>query len=283
MIATVVASLPSPSRNVIEIGPLTLRFYGIMIALGVVAAVWLAQRRWEQRGGDPDDIGRIAVWAVPAGLVGARLYHVITDWRSFQGRWGDVYKIWEGGLGIPGGMLAGVLVGLWAARRLGLDLPGVVDAVVPGLPLAQAIGRWGNWFNQELFGGPTDLPWALEIDPEHRPARYATESTFHPTFLYESLWNLALVALLVWIDRKRVVRPGSLIAVYVAGYATGRLWIEAMRIDPASHILGVRVNIWTSLVALALSLGWLAWRGLRTDGTHQQTDTHLAEAAGDAG
>lgn len=283
MIAAVVASLPSPSRNVIEIGPLTLRFYGIMIALGVVAAVWLAQRRWEQRGGDPDDIGRIAVWAVPAGLIGARLYHVITDWRSFQGRWGDVYKIWEGGLGIPGGMLAGVLVGIWAARRLGLDLPGVIDAVVPGLPLAQAIGRWGNWFNQELFGGPTDLPWALEIDPEHRPARYATEATFHPTFLYESLWNLALVALLVWVDRKRVVRPGSLIAVYVAGYATGRLWIEAMRIDPASHILGVRVNIWTSLIALALSLGWLAWRGLRTDEADQQAATPVAETAEDAG
>jgi prolipoprotein diacylglyceryl transferase len=239
------ASIPSPGSNAIEIGPLNLRMYGIMIALGVVAAVWLANRRWVARGGDPDDIGAIAVWAVPAGLIGARLYHVLTDWRDFQGRWADVVKIWEGGLGIPGGMALGIVVGVVVARRRGMDVAGALDAAAPALPLAQAIGRWGNWFNQELFGGPTDLPWGLEIDPENRPAEYADQATFHPTFLYECLWNLGVVALILWVDRRGRLRRGHLIGVYFVGYAIGRLWIEAMRVDPASEILGVRVNIWT--------------------------------------
>jgi len=154
------ASLPSPSQSVIELGPLTIRAYGLMIALGVVAAVMVSQRRWAARGGDPEDIATIAMWAVPAGLIGSRIYHVLTDWRFDEG-WAEPFKIWEGGLGIPGGIAAGVLVGLWVIRRNRWDRPGLLDAIVPGLPLAQAIGRWGNWFNQELFGGPSDLPWAV--------------------------------------------------------------------------------------------------------------------------
>ena len=258
------ASIPSPSSNAIELGPLNLRMYGIMIALGVVAAVWLANKRWVARGGDPDDIGAIAVWAVPAGLIGARLYHVITDWQRFEGRWLDAFKIWEGGLGIPGGMALGIIVGVIVARRRGMDVLAALDAVAPALPLAQAIGRWGNWFNQELFGGPTDLPWGLEIDPEHRPDQYLDQETFHPTFLYESLWNLGVVGLILWIDRKKVLRRGHLIGVYFVGYAVGRLWIEAMRVDPASELLGIRVNIWTMGALLVAGIVIIV-KGLRPE------------------
>jgi prolipoprotein diacylglyceryl transferase len=247
--APVFGAIPSPSTKQIEIGPLNLRFYGLMIALGVFAAVWLAQKRWSARGNDPEDWVYVAMRAVPAGLVGARLYYVVTDWE-----WKDFYKVWEGGLGIPGGMFAGVLVGVWAARRRGMVLPDAIDVAAPVLPLAQAIGRVGNWFNQELFGKPTDLPWGLKIDVENRPLGYIQYETFHPTFLYEMLWNLALCAFLIWLDSKRVVRRGYLLAVYVLGYASGRLWVELLRIDKATKILGVRVNVWTSLLAIGASL-----------------------------
>ena len=261
-LAGVIASIPSPSSGSISIGPLELRAYGLMIALGVLAAVWLAQRRWAARGGDPDDISGIAMWAVPAGLVGARLYHVATDWRDYQGRWLDVVKIWEGGLGVPGGMALGVAVGLLVARRRGIRVPVILDAATPALPLAQAIGRWGNWFNQELFGGPTDLPWGLEIDPSHRPARYLDDPTFHPTFLYESAWNLGLCALLIWVDRTGRLKPGRLFPLYVLGYFVARLGLEMLRSDPASLVLGVRINIWTSLLGIVVG-GWFAWTGRR--------------------
>ena len=267
-----IASIPSPSRNGVELGPLELRAYGVMIALGVLAAVWLSRRRWESRGGDPDEISRIALWAVPAGLIGSRLYHVITDWRRFQSDgWLDALAIWKGGLGIPGGMAAGILVGLWMMRRQRMHRGETLAAMVPALPLAQAIGRLGNWFNQELFGSPTDLSWGLEIDEAHRPAQYLDVETFHPTFLYEAVWNLLLCGLLVILDRRRmrhsaprlvtnprrVSRPGSLLAVYVLGYGIGRLWIEAVRIDPASLVLGLRINIWMSLILIAGSAVYL--------------------------
>jgi len=268
-VAGLVASIPSPSSNAIEIGPLDLRAYGLMIALGVLAGVWLAQRRWADRGGDPEDIVAIAVWAVPAGLVGARLYHVLTDWQRFEGRWLDAVKIWEGGLGIPGGIALGAAVGLLVARRRGIRLPPLLDAAAPALPLAQAIGRWGNWFNQELFGRPTDLPWGLEIDPVNRPDRYADSPTFHPTFLYESLWNLALVLVLLRVDRARRLRPGRLFALYVAGYSVGRLGTELLRSDPASLLLGVRVNVWMSLVGIVVG-GWFVVTGRR--GPDEQID-----------
>lgn len=247
------AAIPSPPWDSISLGPLQLRAYGLMIALGVVAAAWIAKRRWAARGGDPADISAIAVWAVPAGLVGARLYHVATDLHRFRGRWWSVPAIWEGGLGIPGGIAAGVLVGVWVARRRELAVGPLLDAVAPALPVAQAIGRLGNWFNQELYGRPTDLPWGLRIDPEHRPAGLADVATYHPTFLYEALWNLALAALLVWVGRRWDPRPGQLFAGYVAGYAAGRLWVEALRIDPATDVLGIRINIWVSAVVLVVA------------------------------
>ncbi|HSL56784.1 MAG TPA: prolipoprotein diacylglyceryl transferase [Acidimicrobiales bacterium] len=254
------ASIPSPSSGTIELGPLNLTAYGLMIALGVVAAVWLTQRRWAAHGGDPEDIVTIAMWAVPAGLIGARLYHVMTDWQRFRGEWLDVVKIWEGGLGIPGGIALGTAVGLMVARRQGMRIPVILDAAAPALPLAQAIGRWGNWWNQELFGGPTDLPWGLEIDPSNRPAEHLDAATFHPTVLYESLWNLALVALLLYVDRRGLLRRGYLFALYVFGYGVGRLAMELLRVDEASLLLGVRVNVWMSL-ALIIGGGAFVVRG----------------------
>jgi prolipoprotein diacylglyceryl transferase len=256
------AALPSPGANTVSIGPFELRLYGLMIGLGVIAAVVLSSKRWERRGGDPADISAIAIWAVPAGLIGARLYHVLTDWRRFEGRWNEALYVWKGGLGIPGGLIAGVLVGYVVARKRKLPVYELMDVVAPALPLAQAIGRLGNWFNQELFGRPTDLPWGLKIDVENRPTGYAHISTFHPTFLYEALWNLALMAVLLLLDRRRPrpLRPGALFWCYVVGYGLGRLWVESLRIDPASELLGLRVNIWTSLIAIVGGLTALVVR-----------------------
>ena len=257
--ASLLASIPSPSSKAIEVGPLSLRAYGLMIALGVLAAVELGRRRFAAKGLDPDGVSTIALWAVPAGLIGARLYHVITDWKRFRGDWWEAFAIWHGGLGVPGGILLGTLVGVWVAKRKGIPLGTAADALAPAIPLAQAIGRLGNWFNQEVFGRPTDLPWGLEIDPVNRPARYPDSPTFHPTFLYEGLWNLALMGVLIWIDRRGWVRRGRLFAVYVLGYGVGRFWIEALRSDEASLILGIRVNLWVSAICVIGGLAWLLW------------------------
>ncbi len=253
------ASIPSPSVNVWEVGPLSLHLYGLCIALGVVVAVVISSRRWQARGGHPDDISTIALWGVPAGVVGARLYHVITDWKTYRDDWAGALDITSGGLGIPGGIALGVAVGVWVVRRNGWPVRDLFDVVAPAIPVAQAIGRLGNWFNQEVFGRPTDLPWALQIDPAHRPPGLEQYATFHPTFLYEGLWNLALAALIIWIDRKRVLRRGELFLVYVFGYAIGRLWVESLRSDPASLILGIRVNIWMSVMAALAAAGVFLW------------------------
>jgi prolipoprotein diacylglyceryl transferase len=256
----VVASIPSPSSNSIHIGPLALNAYGLMIALGVMAAVWLFGRRLEQRGIAKREVaGQIAVWAVLAGVVGARLYHVVTDWHRFDDDLGAIPAIWKGGLGIPGGLLFGIPVGIIVARRHGITPAEAATCAAPALPLAQAIGRWGNWFNQELFGGPTDLPWALEIDDEHLPAGYPSGTTFHPTFLYESLWNLGLCGFLLWFDRRWELRRGGLMAVYVMGYGVGRFWVEGLRIDPADEWAGLRLNQWVALVAVVLAGAYLLW------------------------
>jgi len=255
-----IGAIPSPSGSSISIGPLELRAYGLMIALGALVAVMWSQKRLVARGGDPEDIATIAMWAVPAGLIGSRLYHVATDWRSFRGRWEDVPAVWQGGLGIPGGLMAGVLVGVLVARRRGLSMASAMDVMIPTIPLAQAIGRWGNWFNQEVFGRPTDLPWALEIDAAHRPAAHLDAVAFHPTFLYEGLWNVALAVVLVRVERSSILRPGYIVALWVFGYGLGRLWVEALRSDPASLIAGVRVNIWMALLAILVG-AVTAWSG----------------------
>jgi len=262
-VVVVIASIPSPSFN--TLGPFNI--YGMLIAIGAFSAIWLGQKRWAERGNDPEDISAIAIWAIPAGVIGARAYHVLTDWPSrFSGQpISNVFKIWEGGLGIPGGMAAGIIAGIFVARSRGIDVKAVLDAVVPGLPLAQAIGRWGNWFNQEVFGRPTDLPWGLEIDANHRgsiPAEFADVEqfpTFHPTFLYEGIWNVALVGVILWVDRKGWLPKGRLIATYLIGYGIGRLWIENLRIDNATEIAGLRVNIWLSIALIVGGLIIAAW------------------------
>ena len=262
-----IASIPSPSSGVIELGPLELHAYGLMIALGVVAAVALASRRLEARGGDPNLVSAIAVWALPAGLVGARLYHVITDWHRFDdGDWADAFKVWEGGLGIWGGIALGTLVGAFVARRRGERIAPLLDVVAPALPVAQAVGRWGNWWNQELFGRPTELPWALEIDPEKRPDGYGRYETFHPTFLYESLWLLLTAAVVLWVERRWPgrLRPGRLFALYVAVYTFGRFWFEGIRIDEASQLWGLRVNEWVSAAVFLVSAAFVV-AGIRRD------------------
>jgi len=260
-----IGSIPSPSSGQLQLGPLRLTAYGLMIALGVIASVEISRRRHAARGGNPDDFSQIAVWGVIAGLLGARAYHVVTDLDRFRGNWIDVVKIWEGGLGIPGGLLAGVLVGLWAARRRGMANSYALDIVAPALPVAQAIGRWGNWWNQELFGGPTDLPWGLRIDEAHRPVGSETVGTYHPTFLYESLWNLALAGFVVWFERRTRgrLRPGSMFAVYVAGYGIGRFWVESLRIDPAQELFGIRFNLLLAAFVTVVALGWLLLFGVR--------------------
>ncbi len=251
-------SLPSPSRNGISLGPFDLRFYGLMIALGVIAAVWLFGRLLEEhRVGTSDDASSIAIWGVAAGVLGARAYHVVTDWSRFSDDLGSIPQIWKGGLGIPGGLLVGILVGAWQARVRHIRPAVAVTFAMPAIALAQAIGRWGNWFNQELFGSPTDLPWALEIDDMHVPDRFTAGTTFHPTFLYESLWNLALCAMLLWAQRRFQLAAGRLLGVYLIGYGAGRFWIEGLRIDPAHSTAGLRLNQWVALGAIAAGLVYL--------------------------
>jgi len=265
-VISVLASIPSPSNGTLEIGPLKIHAYGLMIALGVVAAVWLMGRRFEQKGiGTRDDANSISVWAVIAGVIGSRLYHVATDWSKFSpGHLSDIPKIWQGGLGIPGGLIGGIGVGAYLIKRKGLPLGIALNCAAPALALAQAIGRWGNYFNQELYGGPTKLPWGLEIDIDHRtgPAtKYASDAykdtVFHPTFLYESLSNLLLAGVLLWIDRKYKVRPGRLLAAYVLGYGIIRFVVEGMRIDEAHHVGGLRWNQWVALAAVLAAGAYL--------------------------
>ncbi|MGE0879227.1 MAG: prolipoprotein diacylglyceryl transferase [Acidimicrobiia bacterium] len=253
-----IAAIPSPGSNAIHIGPLQLRAYGVMIALGVIAAVWLGSRRAEaSRRATAEDVSAIALWGVPAGVIGARIYHLATDWKNYRGRWPDAFKIWSGGLGIWGGIFFGTLAGLYVAHKRGLRLAMIMDIIAPGLPLAQGIGRIGNWFNQELFGRPLDAFWAVRIDPQYRPAQYANATTFHPTFLYELVWDVGICVALLVIDRRRPLRPGKLFALYVALYTFGRFFIERMRTDFASKVLGLRINEWTSVLVCAVAVAYL--------------------------
>ncbi|RHA44643.1 prolipoprotein diacylglyceryl transferase [Cellulomonas rhizosphaerae] len=256
-----IASIPSPSQGVWELGPIPIRAYALAILVGIVAAVFIARRRWAARGGDPDTILEIAFWAVPFGIVGGRIYHLITSPEKYFGEGGhpwDALKIWEGGLGIWGAIAFGA-VGAWiGARRQGVKLAPFADSVAPGLLVAQAIGRLGNWFNQELFGSPTTLPWGLEVsDAKAIEAGYEPGTLFHPTFLYEMVWNLGGAALLVWLDRKFRLGYGRVFWLYVMIYTSGRFWIELLRIDDQAstfHILGLRINVWTSIVAFVGAL-----------------------------
>jgi prolipoprotein diacylglyceryl transferase len=247
----ILAFIPSPSAGEIHLGPVPLRGYAFCIIIGVFVAVWLGGRRWVERGGRVGTVADIAVWAVPFGLVGGRLYHVVTDYQLYFGEgrnWVDAFKIWDGGLGIWGAVALGAL-GAWiGCRRRGIPLPAYADAVAPGVAFAQAIGRWGNWFNQELYGRATDLPWAVEIDAQHRPVDTPSLATYHPTFLYESLWCVGVGFLVIWADRRFKLGHGRALGLYVAAYTVGRFWVEYLRVDDAHHIAGLRLNDWTSIL-----------------------------------
>ncbi len=261
MIATVAApaSIPSPSSGTLELGPLSLNAYGLMIALGVVAAIWLLGRRFEEKGiGTREDATTIGLWAVAAGIVGARLYHVATDWERFDGNYGDIVKIWEGGLGIPGGLLAGIPVGIWVAHRRGLPMGEVANSAAPAIALAQAIGRWGNWFNQELFGRPTDLPWALEIDDDHLPPRVRAGHHVPPDVPLRVVVELRLCAeCCCGSTTASAPRRAGSWGCTSSATAIGRFWVESLRIDTADHVAGLRWNQWVALAAIVGGLVYL--------------------------
>jgi prolipoprotein diacylglyceryl transferase len=279
MVATVLASIPSPPRGVWHLGPFPLRAYALCIIAGVIVAIWLGERRWVARGGRPGTVGEIAVWMVPFGIVGGRIYHVITSPAAYFGQDGQplhALYVWEGGLGIWGAITLGG-VGAWiGCRRRGISLPPFADALAPGIVIAQAIGRFGNYFNQELYGRPTSLPWGLEIDPAHRPANLADQATYHPTFLYEAGWDLGVAGLVIWADRRFKLGHGRAFALYVAAYTVGRGWIEALRIDDANHVFGLRLNDWTSIVLFVGAVTYLVVSSRRRPGreTVVQADEH---------
>ncbi len=258
------AAIPSPPAGVWHVGPVPVRAYALCIVAGIAAAVWITDVRLRRRGAPAGTVLDAAVWAVPAGIVGARLYHVATDPELYfaAGKHPlDALKIWNGGLGIWGAVLGGAVGAWFGCRRAGVRLDVLADALAPGLPVAQAVGRLGNYFNQELFGRPTTLPWGLMIDHAHRPAGYQRYATFHPTFAYELVWDLG-VATLVWaVDRRWPLRRGRAFALYAMAYVTGRFWIEDLRIDAANHILGLRLNEWTCLAVFAAALAYFVWAG----------------------
>ncbi|WP_228555745.1 prolipoprotein diacylglyceryl transferase [Catenulispora pinisilvae] len=274
------AYLPSPSQGVWHLGPFPIRAYALCILLGIVVAVMWTGKRWAARGGVREDVVDIAIWAVPFGLVGGRLYHVITDPELYFKSGEDPIKafyIWDGGLGIWGAVALGG-VGAWiGCRRKGIKLADFADAMAPALILAQAIGRWGNYFNQELYGRPSGLPWAIRIDPAHRPPNTPDAAFYQPTFLYESIWDAAVALLLVWIDRKWHPNRGRLFAIYVAAYTAGRSVVEALRDDHANRFGGLRLNDWVSLIVFLGALAYLWLRrdrpGMVTAGANTSDDT----------
>jgi prolipoprotein diacylglyceryl transferase len=253
------ASIPSPSSSGLSLGPFEIHVYGLMYVLAVAAAIFITVRRWEARGGSRELVYETALWAFPAGLIGGRIYFDITSWGEVPAHWWGPFAVWEGGLGIWGGIALGAVVGIWRLRRAGVSVAEFMDAAAPALLVAQAIGRVGNYFNQELFGGPTGLPWGLEIDPAHRPEGYAAYSTFQPTFLYEIVWNLSLAAFLVWLGHHRRIRPPGLFALYVTGYSAFRIFEETLRIDPAHHVFGLRLNFFVAALLTIAGAVWFLW------------------------
>ncbi len=258
-----IAFIPSPSANGFHVGPFFVHAYGLAYVFAVAAAIIVTRELWRREGEDPNLPQEIAVWAFPAGLIGGRIYFLITTPSQIPPHWWGPFAIWKGGLGIWGGIAAGVLVGLWyIRRRRGLtkaQMLKLLDCAAPGLLCAQAIGRIGNYFNQELFGKPSTLPWALKIAPAHRPPHYTQYATFQPTFLYEMIWNLLLAGVLAWLVRGHRVRSPGVFALYVAGYSAFRLFEENLRIDYSVHVLGMRLNFWIALIITLLALAWFAW------------------------
>jgi prolipoprotein diacylglyceryl transferase len=255
------ADIPSPPHNGFYIGPLFVHAYGLAYVFAVAAAIFVTRWRWRKVGGDPDIAYEAAAWGFPAGLIGGRIYFLITTPSQIPPHWWGPFAIWKGGLGIWGGIVCGVLGGLYIVRKRLThgDVLRFMDAAAPGLLVAQAIGRIGNYFNQELFGKPTSLPWGLHIDLAHRPPHYTQFATFQPTFLYEIIWNLALAGFLIWLGNHRRIKPPGLMALYVAGYSLFRVFEETLRIDYSVHILGMRLNFWIAALVCLAGVAWFVW------------------------
>ncbi len=257
-VGIIAASIPSPSSRSITLGPLHIHYYALCIIIGVVIAVWLTYRRWTSQGGNPDLVYEVALWSIPAGLIGGRLYFDLTTPDQMGHQWYAPIAVWQGGLGIWGAIACGAGAGAFVVRRRGASVMAFLDAAAPGIPIASGIGRLGNWFNQELFGGPTNLPWGLRIDPQYRPATYVTRTTFQPTFAYELVWDIGLGVLLLVLSSKMRIRPPALFCLYVCLYSAMRCVLELVRVDPATLIAGERLNFWIALIGV-LGGGALAW------------------------
>ena len=257
--------IPSPTTSTLSIGPLTIHFYALCIITGIAVAIWLGRWRYANLGGNPDEVSEVAIWAVPFGIIGGRIYHVISSPQQYFGENGnpvDALRIWQGGLGIWGAISLGAIGAYvyFKTHTTTLSFAKLLDSLAPGVIIAQAIGRIGNYFNQEVFGKPTTLPWAIEIEAKNRPVGYEEFATFHPTFLYELLWCLIIALLLIKLPGflNSISRnPGDIFALYIAGYTAGRFWIEALRIDEANYILGLRLNIWVSIIVFASAVIYL--------------------------
>jgi len=274
-----VAFIPSPEHGIVHLGPLPLHAYGLMLAIGVLVAVKVAETRWVRTGREAKEFGGIVIPVVIAGVVGARIYHLFTGYKWSESGLVGTVEIWKGGLSIWGAVAGGAIAVVVLARRRHLDTMLLVDCIAPGVVLAQAIGRWGNYFNQELFGRPTRLPWALQIDLAHRPPGYERFATFHPTFLYESLWCLLVFATLLIVEKRFPIRRGQVFALYVAMYTFGRVWFEALRIDDASKIFGIRFNLLLSAVLCVFGVAWFVWLGRHSE----PSELHQRRAASPAG
>ncbi len=269
------AVIPSPTTGVWNIGPIPIRAYAMCILAGIVVAMWLTQKRIEKRGGKPGVVLDVSAWAVPFGIVGGRIYHLITSPQAYFGEGGhplNAFKIWEGGLGIWGAIALGALGAYIGCRRQGIRFTDFVDSAAPGVLIAQAMGRFGNYFNNEIYGGPTDLPWGLKVYEWDQQAGHAlldaqgnpiVKGIFQPTFLYEAIFCVLLAVVLIWAARRVAFRPGQVFALYVAGYPLGRVVIEFMRTDDANHLLGLRVNVWVSLLVFLLGVALFVWFGRR--------------------
>ncbi len=270
--------IPSPSSNGFYVGPFFVHAYGIAYVFAVIAAILITSRRWEALGGHRELVQECALWGFPAGVIGGRLYFDITSWNLVPPHWWGPFAVWDGGLGIWGGIALGSAAGILVLRRRHANVPLFMDCVAPALLVAQSIGRIGNYFNQELFGGPTSLPWGLKIDVAHRPAAYINDATFQPTFLYEIIWNLALAAALVWLGHHRRIRPPGLFALYVAGYSAFRIFEESLRVDPAHHIFGLRLNLYVAAILTIVGLVWFV-RTQRGAGGGDERATAAATAS----
>ena len=278
---SLLAYISSPHTGVVHLGPLTLHMYGLTLLVAILACIWLTGRRWVAMGGDWDLVTRVAVWGVAFGVVGARLYHDLTSWSEVPSpKWKGIFEVWEGGLGVWGGIALGAFVGSLVVRRAGFDVYRFLDAAAPGLLLAQGIGRIGNWWNQELYGKPTTLPWGLKIDAAHRPVQYFDRATFHPTFLYELIWDVAGVLILIWVAKRFRIRPPGLFALYVSYYCFGRFFEELLRVDPAHHIAGLRLNAWVSIIVFVLSTAFFLWWQRRAGARRPRPETPPRTEAG---